>query len=208
MGRLQSSTLTAHDRLGFTNNNHNSSATGLINNTGGRNPSVSVARPPRSGTSEVATKFLNSQLVSVVSRDRTLNSSFKYFMNKVTCGKLWNSKEVKLLQKGIDSVQQDLNVFVILDKIKEMEKMKKLLLSKEQQTLFNFFPKPLIQLESTKALLTPMQLLKKEEEAKKHFDKAKKDSKNVQFSFRAFRTILKAVQKFKQGRQNTPLSHY
>lgn len=41
-------------------------------------------------------------------------------------------------------IRRDLDIFKILDKIKEIEKLKKLFLTKEQEALFNFFPKPVI----------------------------------------------------------------
>lgn len=35
----------------------------------------------------------------------------------------------------------DLDIFLVIDKLKEIDKLKKVLFSKDQQILFNFFPK-------------------------------------------------------------------
>jgi len=45
-------------------------------------------------------------------------------MNKLSCGRLYNTDEVKLLTKADELVRQDLDIFMILDRLKELEKLK------------------------------------------------------------------------------------
>ena len=47
----------------------------------------------------------------------------------------------KLLYKGIKRISSDLDIFLMLDKIKEIDKLKRVIFNKDQQILFNFFPK-------------------------------------------------------------------
>ncbi len=51
---------------------------------------------------------------------------------------------MKLLKKADKFLTKELDVCVILEKLAEIEKLKKLLLNQEQITLFNFTPKRLI----------------------------------------------------------------
>ena len=62
-------------------------------------------------------------------------------MYKISCNKVFNDEKNQLLSKGIDQISNDLDIFLMLDKIKEIEKMKKVIFDKNQLILFNFFPK-------------------------------------------------------------------
>lgn len=75
--------------------------------------------------------FLEKELSFIMKRDRSLMMNCKYIINKLTCGKCYNTHEIQLLNRAKDRVREDLDIFVILDRLKEMEKFKKLFLSNE-----------------------------------------------------------------------------
>lgn len=54
-----------------------------------------------------------------------------------------------------------MDVSMILNNIKEMHKLKDLLLDKDQQILFNFFPKPIVHVEEEQKLLTRAEMQEK-----------------------------------------------
>lgn len=51
-----------------------------------------------------------------------------------------------MVQKSIGQIQQELDVFAILSRIHQLEKLKNILFDRDQLTLFNYSPKPVITL--------------------------------------------------------------
>lgn len=68
-------------------------------------------------------------------------------MYKLFCKKFFSSDEVKMVEKACKQLTIDLDICQVINKLKELEKFKGLFLSKDQATLFNFFPKPVIQID-------------------------------------------------------------
>lgn len=62
--------------------------------------------------------FLENEIKYILQRDRSLKLSFWFIVNKITCGKCCNTREVQLLRKATRMVVKDLDVFTILDKLK------------------------------------------------------------------------------------------
>ncbi|EGR34205.1 small GTP-binding protein, putative [Ichthyophthirius multifiliis] len=89
-------------------------------------------------------KFLTKEFKYIIQKDKTIQMSYAYFINQITCGKFCKTRKVQLILKAQDQIEKDLDIFNILDRLKEVEKLKKLFLNKEQLILFNFFPKPVI----------------------------------------------------------------
>lgn len=74
--------------------------------------------------------------------------TFKFFLYKLSCGKFFRTEQVLLLDKANKQMKKDLDIFMIINKLKELEKFKSLFLNKHQEVLFNFFPKPIISVQN------------------------------------------------------------
>ena len=85
-----------------------------------------------------------NQFQEIVSKKNRVQFDLNYVIYKLTCGKLGGTKNSKLLEKVLELIQHDVDIFVILDKIAEVDKLKKVLFSERQNVLFNFFPRPQI----------------------------------------------------------------
>ncbi|EDK32011.2 transmembrane protein, putative (macronuclear) [Tetrahymena thermophila SB210] len=145
--------------------------------------------------------FLQSQIKQVIERKRNLLIDFKYFMNQLTCGKFFNTPEIKLLNKAFSLVSQDLDIFTVLERQKEIDKLKKLFLNEDQLALFNFFPKPVIKIVDDNAILSLSQIKKEEEEIAQSVKMIQKNKKNIRTKIKNFGIIVKAIIRFKQGRK-------
>ncbi|KAL4499754.1 hypothetical protein ABPG72_017294 [Tetrahymena utriculariae] len=148
-----------------------------------------------------AQTFLQSQIRRVIDRKRNLWIDFKYLMNQVTCGKFFNTPEIKLINKAFSLVTKDLDIFTVLEKQKEIDKLKKLFLNEDQQALFNFFPKPVIKIVDDNAVLTLQQIKKEQEEISQSVKTIQKNKKKISTKIKNFGIIVKAIIRFKQGRK-------
>ncbi|EAR87805.2 transmembrane protein, putative (macronuclear) [Tetrahymena thermophila SB210] len=154
-------------------------------------------------------QFLEQELKYIVQRDRSLWLNIKYFINKITCGKFYNTNEVILLNKAIEMVKQDLDIFNILDRQKEIEKFKKLFLTPDQQVLFNFFPKPLIKANKDEVILTRYSLKKDDKQKSIDLTKLKRNqTKKLNLNIKNLAVLSKAVMKFKQNLSGQKISDY
>ncbi|KAL4476098.1 hypothetical protein ABPG74_009831 [Tetrahymena malaccensis] len=152
-------------------------------------------------------QYLEKELKQVINRDKSLQMNFKYFLNQISCGLLFKTPKIKLLNKAFDQISQDLDIFTILNNFKELDKLKKLLLNEDQQALFSFFPKPIIKMVDDTAILSLNQVKKEEQEKIKNLELLKKNKKKLNIKMKTFGVIAKAIIKFKQGRK-TKMSCY
>ncbi|KAL4499744.1 hypothetical protein ABPG72_017284 [Tetrahymena utriculariae] len=154
-------------------------------------------------------QFLEQELKYIVQRDRSLWLNMKYFINKISCGKFCNTNEVILLNKAIEMVKQDLDIFNILDRQKEIEKFKKLFLTPDQQVLFNFFPKPLIKTNKDEVILTRHSIKNKDKQKSIDLTKLKTNqTKKLNLNLKNLAIFSKAVMKFKQNLNGQKISDY
>ena len=77
-------------------------------------------------------QFLTKEFEYILKRDKKIQISLQYFINKITCGKLCNTRQIKLIEKAQEMVERDLDIFNILDKLKEIEKLKTVFLDSQQ----------------------------------------------------------------------------
>lgn len=77
-------------------------------------------------------------------KNKKIEPNFSYFIFKFTCSSLCKTRENLLLQKAQDMVEDEIDIPSILKTLKQVDKLKELFLSREQQILFNFFPKPVV----------------------------------------------------------------
>ncbi|KAL4449927.1 hypothetical protein ABPG74_015046 [Tetrahymena malaccensis] len=89
--------------------------------------------------------FLVEQFRIIINRSKKITAKIWYFLRLMTCGKCFNTEENFLIEKAREYAQKDLDIYIILDKLQEIEKIKKILLDENQLILFNFSQKPLIQ---------------------------------------------------------------
>lgn len=104
-------------------------------------------------------------------------------------------------------ISKDIDLYEVIKKLKELEKLKKLLLNKEQETLFNFFPKPVITLEEEEEL--PKRELLKQMGSNNNKDKYKLLLLSQQVSsFKVVALVIKAVTRFKMNLKKNKFSHF
>ena len=64
---------------------------------------------------------------------------FKYSMARLFCKKIFFSDvEIKLMDRAVKAIDRDLDITNILDRMKEIEKLKHMLLSDSQMMLFEY----------------------------------------------------------------------
>ncbi|EAR87798.2 transmembrane protein, putative (macronuclear) [Tetrahymena thermophila SB210] len=148
-----------------------------------------------------AEQFLEKEFKIIIQREKKIWLNFKYIINQLTCGKFFNSPNVKLIEKAKNLVRDDLDIFNILDRQKELEKMKKLFFSEDQQVLFNFFPKPIISINNDNTTLSLKSIKQEQMDLQRSITKVEKKKRKLNISFKYLATIAKAITKFKKGKK-------
>ncbi|EWS72162.1 transmembrane protein, putative (macronuclear) [Tetrahymena thermophila SB210] len=139
---------------------------------------------------EMRKDYMTKQLQKVLSKRQKLHLSVKYFIYKLSCGKFYNTKENMLIDKANVFLQKDIDIIVILNKIKELEKLKCLLLDQSQLALFNYFPKPLLQIDQNQNIVKKDQMIKVVKQLEKKM-------KTLDIKPQYLSTVKKAKDKFK-----------
>ncbi|EAS04037.2 transmembrane protein, putative (macronuclear) [Tetrahymena thermophila SB210] len=154
-------------------------------------------------------QFLSREFEFLLKKQVTLSMTFKYFLYKLTCHKFFKTEQVLLLDKANKQMKQDLDILNIMNRLKEIEKFKKLFLDKNQEILFNFFPKPVISVENDEHNLTRAEI---EEQVKKNIKRDsqsninlmkslkinEKQQKKLKINIKLASVIQKAAMKFKK----------
>ncbi|KAL4472541.1 hypothetical protein ABPG74_018490 [Tetrahymena malaccensis] len=91
---------------------------------------------------------IQQELQKMNSRRQKISCSFKYIIYKLSCQKLFKTKQNQLVDKAQNLIANNLDIIKILDKIQEIDRIKCILLDQEQRILFNYFPKPLVQIQN------------------------------------------------------------
>ncbi|CAD8209998.1 unnamed protein product [Paramecium octaurelia] len=97
-------------------------------------------------------EFLTKQIQAMLDRSRPIVFTFKFLLQQLFCGKFFQDHNSILLNKAIQKINQDIDICVLIDKVKEIELIKELLLNKDQKILFNFAPKEVISIENERSL--------------------------------------------------------
>ncbi|KAL4438272.1 hypothetical protein ABPG74_009695 [Tetrahymena malaccensis] len=93
-------------------------------------------------------QYLKGEFKSLLSKSQNqIKLTCSYILFKLSCQQYFRSKNNLLIEKSKELLEEELDIFVILEKLKEVNKLKELFLDKEQQILFNFFPKPLLKVD-------------------------------------------------------------
>ncbi|KAL4485432.1 hypothetical protein ABPG72_008300 [Tetrahymena utriculariae] len=115
--------------------------------------------------------FLRSLYSKIFSQVEKLNLNVQYFIYKVSFRRLFNNGRNILIHEVMKQVDKDLNIFEILDRLHEVDKMKKVLFTEEQKKIFEFSYKPTFNLES---IQNNMKVRKIQEIEQKRIKKNKK----------------------------------
>ncbi|CAK92691.1 unnamed protein product (macronuclear) [Paramecium tetraurelia] len=93
--------------------------------------------------------YFQKQIIKIIERQKPIFLDFQILCNYISCGKLFkNQPKVILMNKAFDNIIDQLDVHHILLKLNELEKLKETILNYKQLMMFNFTPKPLINLDS------------------------------------------------------------
>ncbi|EAS03542.2 transmembrane protein, putative (macronuclear) [Tetrahymena thermophila SB210] len=145
--------------------------------------------------------FLTKEFEYLVKRQKSITMTFKFFLYKISFGRFFRTEQVLLLDKAEKQMKKDLDVFMILNRIKELEKFKALFLDRNQEILFNFFPKPIISITSmsnmpSRAEMTDLfNQISKQEAKKKNMTNT---MKKLKLKFKTALLVTRAVQILKR----------
>lgn len=77
--------------------------------------------------------YLEKELTGLMNRNpKKISLTISYFINTLSFGFLCNTPHVQLLNKVNETLSKDLDIRVIIQRLKELEKIKKLFLSEHQ----------------------------------------------------------------------------
>ncbi|EAR83849.2 transmembrane protein, putative (macronuclear) [Tetrahymena thermophila SB210] len=144
-----------------------------------------------------AQQFLEREITNYVKKENPMKLSLQYFINSITFGKFCNTPVVQILNKANDMLSKDIDIYELIRSIKELDKLKKLLLNKEQESLFNFFPKPVISLKEDDAIPKIDYLKRSQTNNKVTFNKLIYQQKVT--SFKQIALVIKAINRFKMN---------
>ncbi|KAL4429873.1 hypothetical protein ABPG74_022896 [Tetrahymena malaccensis] len=144
-----------------------------------------------------AQQFLEREITNYIRKENPMKLSLQYFINSITFGKLCNTPSVQILNKANDMLSKDIDIYELIRSIKEIDKLKKLLLNKEQESLFNFFPKPLISLKEDDGIPKIDYLKSAQTNNKVTFNKLIYQQKVT--SFKQIALVIKAINRFKMN---------
>ncbi|CAD8149916.1 unnamed protein product [Paramecium octaurelia] len=93
-------------------------------------------------------EYFQSQINILIRRAKPIKLSFQLLMNYVSCQILFrNKRKIILMNKAMNQLSSQIDLFNILTKLNEIDKLKEVLLTSDQQLLFDFTPKPIISLD-------------------------------------------------------------
>ncbi|KAL4509333.1 hypothetical protein ABPG72_018264 [Tetrahymena utriculariae] len=145
--------------------------------------------------------FLTKEFEYLVKRQKSITMTFKFFLYKISFGRFFRTEQVLLLDKAEKQMKKDLDVFMILNRIKELEKFKALFLDRNQEILFNFFPKPIISMTSVSNMLTRAEMadifnqVSNQEQKKKNMTAM---MKKLKLKFKTALLVTRAIQILKR----------
>ncbi|CAD8084663.1 unnamed protein product [Paramecium sonneborni] len=96
-------------------------------------------------------QYFKQQIITIINRSQPVLLSFSMIINFITCNRCCsNKKNIQLMNKAIDQITDQIDLFNILTKLNELDKIKEVIFTPEQLLMFNFTPKPMISLDMTK----------------------------------------------------------
>ncbi|CAK71975.1 unnamed protein product (macronuclear) [Paramecium tetraurelia] len=103
-------------------------------------------------------EYFQLQIQQLIQRSKPILMTFQMLINFLTCQKVFNNKKhIQLMNQAMqfilyllisDKITQQIDLFNILTKLNDLEKLKEVIFSPQQLLMFNFTPKPLISLDN------------------------------------------------------------
>lgn len=69
-------------------------------------------------------EFLTKEFEEIVNKNTKIKLKNRYFCHQIFCGKCCRHEDVELVNKARNNIRKDLDVYLVLDHIKEIEKIK------------------------------------------------------------------------------------
>ncbi|KAL4499906.1 hypothetical protein ABPG72_015255 [Tetrahymena utriculariae] len=133
--------------------------------------------------------LIQQELLKMNYRRQKISFSFKYVIYKLSCKRLFKTKQNQMVDKAQDLIDSNLDIIKILDKMQEIDRIKCLLLDYEQRILFSYFPKPLVQIKNNDQIKI----------LDNHVESVyKKYAQNLHTQVNVIKTLVKATNKLKQ----------
>lgn len=89
-------------------------------------------------------QYLTNQFEQLLQRSSEIKLNIQYLIFRLSYRKLCKNRQTLLIFKSSRLVKKQMDVIQILGKLHEIDKLKTILLKKEQLFLFNCSPKPMI----------------------------------------------------------------
>ncbi|CAD8093931.1 unnamed protein product [Paramecium primaurelia] len=91
--------------------------------------------------------YFKKSIIGILNRYSPLILNFKFLINQITFGKLFQCNDSKLLEEALKKINMLSDSKYLFEKLTEIDKLKQILLTKDQLTIFNFTSKPIISLK-------------------------------------------------------------
>ena len=94
--------------------------------------------------------FTKNEILNTIKKAKINLGVFDFFFYKIFTRCLLKKKNIKLLKKGANLIKEKLDIIYLIRTIINQSRIKEMIFSKEQKTLFNLLYKPELNLEKTK----------------------------------------------------------
>ncbi|CAD8116523.1 unnamed protein product [Paramecium sonneborni] len=92
--------------------------------------------------------YFSDQLQKMFQKKKPISLDVQIFLNYITCNYLFKDvPKVKLMNKAYEQIISQSDIYSIMSRLNEIDKLKEVLLTPKQLVMFNFTPKKLITLE-------------------------------------------------------------
>ncbi|KAL4470302.1 hypothetical protein ABPG74_011913 [Tetrahymena malaccensis] len=91
--------------------------------------------------------YLIKQFKKLLSQKNNLKIGFQYIISKITINRLFKTEYNQFINKATKMINNDLDIYNILEKIQQIDKIKNIIFDQYQRTIFQYQPKPIIQLD-------------------------------------------------------------
>ncbi|CAK79095.1 unnamed protein product (macronuclear) [Paramecium tetraurelia] len=91
--------------------------------------------------------YFRKSIIGILTRYSPLILNFKFLINQITFGKLFQCNDSKLLEIALKKINMLSDSKYLFEKLTEIDKLKQILLTKDQLAIFNFTSKPIISLK-------------------------------------------------------------
>ncbi|KAM3146922.1 hypothetical protein pb186bvf_001076 [Paramecium bursaria] len=122
--------------------------------------------------------FLYKYFLDIIRRTYKVYPGFQYFIYLITFKKFKATIINKLVDQCLIQINNQMDVKNLIKKIQELDKLKSLVLNKQQIRVFNFSEKPIIQIESQNQEMT-QSTMKSQEKNEKDFHKLLDSYKSI-----------------------------